>query len=210
MSIINRGTGKTPTERHLAKLADKSFLNLWSYPNVFNDKRPAPKAQGQELCDLLVVCDPYILVFSDKHVEWPGDEKLPLSWTRWYKRAISHSVRQIRGAQRWLETYPGRIFIDPNCGEHLPVDIPAADSRIVHGIVVAGGIRDACKRFFKGGIGSLALHADLKGEEAILKGETPPFTIGDVDPSGPFVHVFDDATLDIVLSELDTVTDFGQ
>src|SRR6185437_2914186 len=81
MNIISRGTGKTSTERHLSKLADKSFLNLWSYANVFNDKRPAPKAQGQELCDVLVVCDPYVLVFSDKHVAWPGDEKLSLNWT---------------------------------------------------------------------------------------------------------------------------------
>lgn len=210
MSIINRGTGKTPTERHLSKLADKSFLNLWSYANVFNDKRPAPKAQGQELCDLLVVCDPYVLVFSDKHVEWPGDEKLSLSWTRWYKRAISHSIRQIRGAQRWIETYPDRIFIDPECRVRLPVDIPPASRRIVHGIVVAGGIRDACKRFFNGGIGSLALLADLRGEEAILNGETQPFTIGDVDPSGSFVHVFDEVSLDVVLSELDTVTDLAE
>lgn len=210
MSIINRGTGKTPTERHLAKLADKSFLNLWSYANVFNDKRPAPKAQGQELCDLLVVCDPYVLVFSDKHVDWPGDENLQLSWTRWYKRAIAHSVRQIRGAQRWIEAYPERIFIDPDCRERLPVNIPPAERRILHGIVVAGGIRDACKRFFKGGIGSLALLADLRGDEAILKGEAQPFTIGDVDPSGPFVHVFDEVTLDVVLGELDTITDLAK
>ncbi len=34
-----------------------------------------------------------------------------------------------------------------------------------------------------------------------------PFAVGDVDPSGPFVHVLDDATLDIVLGELDTITD---
>jgi hypothetical protein len=210
MSIINRGTGKTLTERHLAKLADKSFLNLWSYANVFNDKRPAPKAQGQELCDLLVVCDPYVLVFSDKHVEWLGDEKLSLNWTRWYKRAISHSMRQIRGAQRWIETYPNRIFIDPDCRQRLPVDIPPADRRIVHGIVVAGGIRDASRRFFDGGIGSLALLADLRGEEAILKGETQPLTIGDVDPLGSFVHVFDEVSLDVVLNELDTVTDLAE
>jgi hypothetical protein len=128
--MISRGAGKTPTERHLAKLADKSFLNLWSYPNVFNDKRSVPNAQGQELCDLLVVCDPYVLVFSDKHVDWLGDESLSLSWKRWYKRAISHSVRQIRGAQRWIASFPERIFIDPDCNERLPVDIPPDDRRM--------------------------------------------------------------------------------
>ena len=207
---ITRGTGKTPTESHLASLADRSFLDLWSYPNVFNDKRSAPNAQGQELCDLLVVCDPYVLVFSDKHIEWQGDEGLPLSWTRWFKRAISHSVRQLRGARRWIEAYPDRIFIDPDCKEKLPVAIPPPDRRIVHGIVVAGGIREASKRYFKGGIGSLALEGDLRGEQLILEGKSRPFTIGDIDPAEPFVHIFDEASLDVVLSELDTVIDLAQ
>jgi hypothetical protein len=33
--------------------------------------------------------------------------------------------------------------------------------------------------------------------------------IGDVDPDGPFVHVLDDSTLDIVLGELDTIVDLS-
>ena len=32
--------------------------------------------------------------------------------------------------------------------------------------------------------------------------------IGDVDPSGSFIHVLDDGSLDIVMRELDTITDF--
>ena len=32
-----------------------------------------------------------------------------------------------------------------------------------------------------------------------------PFVVG--DPSGAFIHVLDDATLDIVMQELDTITD---
>ena len=35
-----------------------------------------------------------------------------------------------------------------------------------------------------------------------------PFTIGDLDTSKPFVHVFDDISLDLVMQELDTVDDF--
>jgi hypothetical protein len=37
----------------------------------------------------------------------------------------------------------------------------------------------------------------------------PPFGIGDVNPDGSFVHVFDDRALDILMKELDTVTDFA-
>lgn len=35
-----------------------------------------------------------------------------------------------------------------------------------------------------------------------------PFTIGDVEPNGSLIHVVDDVTLDILMKELDTVTDF--
>lgn len=35
-----------------------------------------------------------------------------------------------------------------------------------------------------------------------------PFTIGDVNPDGTFIHVLDDVTLDIVMGELDTISDF--
>ena len=35
-----------------------------------------------------------------------------------------------------------------------------------------------------------------------------PFCIGDLDPSGSFVHDFNEFALDIVMRELDTVTDF--
>ena len=46
-------------------------------------------------------------------------------------------------------------------------------------------------------------------ENAHWEGEhVAPFVVGDVDPSGAFVHVLDEATLDIVLGELDTITDF--
>ena len=36
---FERGSGTTNTERHLARLAERSFLNLWSWPNVFIDKK---------------------------------------------------------------------------------------------------------------------------------------------------------------------------
>jgi hypothetical protein len=35
-----------------------------------------------------------------------------------------------------------------------------------------------------------------------------PFAIGQVDPAKGYVHVFDDTTLNIVMSTLDTITDF--
>jgi hypothetical protein len=53
MEKINRSLGTTPSERYLAKLADRTFLNLWSYPNLFIDRKEGAKGTGKELCDLL-------------------------------------------------------------------------------------------------------------------------------------------------------------
>ena len=37
MSAVVRAVGTTPSERYLVKLAEDSFLDLWSYPNVYRD-----------------------------------------------------------------------------------------------------------------------------------------------------------------------------
>jgi len=78
MPAIERGTGTTPSERFLAEIADKTFLNLWSYPNLFIDKRENGVGVGKELCDLLVVFGDDVLIFSDKTIEWPSAADLDL------------------------------------------------------------------------------------------------------------------------------------
>ena len=206
-TAIIRGEGATPSEQYLAKIADKSFLNLWSYPNTFIDKRSAGKGDGKELCDLLVVCGDHILIFSDKSISWPSGEDTALAWKRWYKRAILKSVDQIRGAERWITKFPDRIFINSQCSQRIPITLPSPDRRKIYGIVVALGAGEACKNFFKASTGSLLIHPDTKGEHHWTGENIIPFVVGDVDPNGPFVNVLDDATLDIVLGELDTISD---
>lgn len=207
MGVIARSQGTTDSERYLAKLADRTFLNLWAYPNVYNDKKANAKGDGKELCDLLVVCGDHVLIFSDKTIAWPSGDDTQLAWRRWFKRAIKKSVEQIRGARRWFDKFPDRVFLDPKCTQRLPLRLPPNDRRKVHGIVVALGAGEACKRFFKGGIGSLMVTPHIKGDHHLTEDVVQPFAIGDVDPLGSFIHVFDDATLDIVMSEMDTVTD---
>lgn len=209
MQAIQRGKGTTRSERILARLADKTFLDLWSYPNTFND-RDMGKGQGKELCDLLVVCGRDVLIFSDKAIEWPKAANLGLAWSRWYKRAIAHSVTQIRGAERWLRLHPDRVFIDPECQTRLPVELPPANEMRVHGIAVATGARPAGEAFFGRGQGDLMISGSVRGDDHLrTDGEGfLPFTVGDVDPDGSFIHVFDDAALSIVMREMDTIADF--
>jgi hypothetical protein len=62
MKAIKRGLGTTPSEKYLAAIADKTFLNLWSYPNLYADRKQGGKGDGKELCDLLVVCGDDVLI----------------------------------------------------------------------------------------------------------------------------------------------------
>ena len=50
----------------------------------------------------------------------------------------------------------------------------------------------------------------LKGQRHTtdVMGWHGPFAIGDVDPGDPFVHVFDETALDLVMLEMDTMSDF--
>lgn len=203
---ILRGEGTTPSERYLAQLAERSFLNLWCYPNVFVKKSPG-KGDGVELCDLLVVCGDHVLIFSDKSYTWPKHPDVKVCWKRWARRAIAKSARQIRGAERMIEEFPDRIFIDAACTIPLPIALPPPARRKVHGIAVALGAGEACQTYFEGGSGSLALDPDIRGVAHWDGDNVSPFIVGDVDPDGSFIHVLDDATLDIVLRELDTITD---
>jgi hypothetical protein len=210
MDKIDRGTGKTESEKYLARLADRTFLDLWSYPNTFNDRQHRGRGDGKELCDLLVVCGDDVIIFSDKSNAWPPGDDVALCWSRWYRRAVEKSVNQIRGAERWLLLHPDRIFIDAACTVRLPIDLPPSDRIRVHGIAVALGAQEACSKYFKDADGSMMLNSLLVGPQhtdPAALGHTP-FAFGDVDPDGSFVHVFDETALDLVMGELDTIADF--
>ena len=182
--------GVTNSERYLAYLCERSFLSLWSHPNLFRN-------HNKELCDLLVVFGEHLVVFSDKCCEFPDDNS-PHAWSRWYRRAIKKSADQLYRAEGWLRLHPDRIFLDAKCTMRFP--LPLSHRPKIHLVAVAIGAAHTCRRHFGGGSGSLLVAPDADG--------SVPFRVGDLEPSKPFVHVFDDISLDIVLRELDTIDDF--
>lgn len=196
--------GLTQSERELNELVRKSFLNLWSFSNLYIDKRyNGGTGQGKELCDILVICGDDVLIFSDKSVEWPSHSDIDVQWKRWKRKAIDKSVDQIRGAARWIREHPDRIFLDSDCTERLPLDLPDLAKMRIHGIVVARGSGEACLQFHGEGSASLVVHSNVPD-----LGPLPPFWISDPGHSDIFVHVLDDSTLAVLLGELDTVLDF--
>jgi hypothetical protein len=206
---VIKGVGVTPSELYLARLAENSFLNLWSYPSPFRDQRSAKGTEGKELCDLLVVCGSHIIIFSEKTIEWPlGD--LNTAWCRWARRAVQDSAKQASGAERWITEYSERVFLDRNCTKRFPIDFPAQENRIFHRVLVSRGASKACQDHLGTSSGSLITCPSIKGDAHwnSQTGRILPFALGDIDPEGSFVHVFDEVALDIVLRELDTVRDF--
>jgi hypothetical protein len=115
----------------------------------------------------------------------------------------------IWGAERWIRDHPDRLFLDRACEHEFPIDLSDPDEAIFHRIVVAHDSADRCRREF-GGSGSLILDTTVAraAHHDANRHDIRPFRIGDIDPARGYVHVLDDATLDIVLATLDTITDF--
>lgn len=157
----------TKSEELVYRLCTKSFLSLWSYPNPKGKK-------GKELCDILVVCDPDVIIFSVKEVEFKdtGDQ---VGWERWRKKAIEESCNQIYGAERWIASNPAVITREGEAG----LAFPETSGRRVHRVAVALGSK-----------GKVPMH------------------FGDFGKG--FVHVLDEKSLDVLVRELDTISDFVQ
>lgn len=206
---VVKNVGVTASERYLGALAERSFLNLWSYPSPYRDQRSGLHCEGKELCDLLVVCGNHIIIFSEKTIVWP-DGELQLAWCRWARRAIRDSAKQARGAERWIREHPDRIFIDQACRKPFPIELPSPDVAIFHLVIVAQGANQSCKQHSKSSSGSFVVKPSLLGNDhwpadvAVCQ----PFAIGDIEPGRSFIHVFDEFALDIVMTELDTIRDF--
>ena len=206
---VPKSEGVTETERYLARVAEKSFLNLWSYPSPFRDQQQSGRGDGKELCDLLVVCGRYIVIFSEKTITWPNGN-VTVAWCRWAKRAVRDAAKQAKGAERWITAFSDRIFLDRRCETPFPINLPSAEERIIHRVVIARGAAEACREHVPGSSGSLIVNPQITGEQhwSTTPETIEPFCVGDVDPGGSFVHVVNEASLELMMHELDTIRDF--
>ncbi|UNK57898.1 SEC-C domain-containing protein [Pseudoxanthomonas daejeonensis] len=199
-----KSAGTTETERHLSRLCDETFLSLWSYPNLYTDEGLSKTKQGKELCDLLCVFGRDIVIFSDKSISF-SEKEIGISWPRWYRRAIYASAKQILGAEKWIKEHGDRVFLDKLCKNRFPLPIESGSGARFHRIVVARNSKESAERYFgAGSSGSLVIRPDLCGEEHAKH----PFHVGMIFEGGPYIHVLDDTSLDLVLGHLDTASDF--
>lgn len=205
---IKRADGLTESERYLKVLCDRTFLSLWSYSGVYRDQISGGRTDGKEVCDLLVIFEDHIIIFSDKDCQFPNTDRLDLDWNRWFKRAIQKSADQLWGAEGWIKKSQNRLFLDRSCNIPFPIDIPDLLTAKFHLILVAHDNSKRCQQEC-GGSGSLMINTSIKGDaHYVNENDDVPFFIGDIDPSRTFVHVLGDTSLDIVLGTLDTISDF--
>lgn len=153
------------TEEFVYRICRQTFLSLWSYANPLRER-------GKELCDILIVCDPHVIIISVKEIQLLGTDS-PTTWERWQRKAVDESVKQIAGAERFLNTASHVTNKDGGMG--LP--LPPPDRRQTHRVAVALGGR---------------------GEVPLVSG----------DLGKGYVHILTDESLELVLRELDTITDF--
>jgi hypothetical protein len=138
--INSRATaGTTESERYLGHLVQSAFLSLWSYSNVYTDEGRKGSGSGKEFCDLLVVFGNDVILFSDKHSKFVPHADVNIAWSRWYKRAIEKSAKQLAGAEAWLKRFPDRLFLDPSCTTKLPIKLPDPAKQRIHLIAVTRG-----------------------------------------------------------------------
>ncbi|MCP4329478.1 MAG: hypothetical protein GY791_13700 [Alphaproteobacteria bacterium] len=189
---FTKASGLTPSEKVLSNLCDRSFLSFWSYPNLY-------RAVAKELCDLLVVFGDDIVIFSDKSCAYPDSGDAALDWSRWYRRSIARSAHQIHRAENWVQKSPERIFLDAKCARPLPIVLPPGTNLRVHRVCIALGASD--RAMAETGRRDVTI-------SAIAEDDSERFTVGKINAAQGLVHVFNEITLPIVLSELSTTADF--
>lgn len=116
------------SEALVAYLARKSFLSLWCYAN------PRGKP-GKELCDILVVCDPHVIIVSVKDTEITDSGHPSIDAERWVRRAVEESAKQIYGAERHIRR--AEAVVTREGEKALP--FPDSNTLRIHRLAVAFG-----------------------------------------------------------------------
>jgi hypothetical protein len=127
--IINSMEELNKAEKIVYETCRYSFLSLWTYA------RPRKPGSTKELCDILVVCEPDVIIFSVKDVKFKERGDQETNFLRWRREAIEASARQLYGAERALKTTTHVTKADGTPG------LPFRDSSTLHyhRIAVAAG-----------------------------------------------------------------------
>ena len=177
---IVKELGVTEGERYLAKLANSTFVGMWSYPSVYRDEGVSKNGIGQETADLLVVFGETVIIFSEKDISFNCEIDVKVAWPRWCRKAIYESIGQLRGGEAFIRKYPERLFLDKRCTESFPLPL-FSHTLQVHLVAVTRNSAAPCKKYFDtikpGSSKSLAFQQGLSKDGVFSN----PFFITDFD-----------------------------
>ncbi|HHQ4314479.1 TPA: hypothetical protein ACSP7Z_005210, partial [Serratia fonticola] len=206
LEVINKGLGFNKTEKRLIDLANNAFIGLWSYPNVYSNEGYSKNKSGKEVCDLLVVFENDVIIFSDKDIKFHDQIDVSVAWKRWFKKSVTESAIQLYGAEKFLKEHDGRLFLDKECKHSFPIEIHK-DMRFFLIAVTSNSLEPASKYFGRMAQGSSGTFMNIF-PYGLKDSSEQPFSIGDIHPNKTFIHVLDELSLKLLLTELDTITDF--
>lgn len=181
---------QSPSEDHLFNLAERTFLKLWAVPNSFY-------APGKELTDLIVPFGDDVIIISDKACGFDFEKPLNVAWSRWFRRGVEDSLKQLRAAMRQVKRAPSGIFTDGQA--RSPLLLPLASS---------GKLRFHLVAIARPDISPGVAPSEWPGLRYVAKAQDEPFRIARLELEGQQVHVFDGPTIDLLLEQLDTAPDF--
>ena len=191
-SVIRKSLGITASEHRLLTICEQTFLSMWKVsrkPLQIPENSIEEGAEGKSSADLLVVCGNALILFSDKSCSFPDTGSVHTDWSRWFRRSVLESTKQVHGAERWLRAYPDRVFLDEACTQPFPFLPQAIANCPFSRVVVARNSTERCSDFM-GGPGTLAIDPDLEGSAHATRTHPAyrPFAIGNVDPDRGFIH----------------------
>lgn len=181
---IEKSKGFTQGEQGVAEICEKSFLSLWSYPNLFYEK-------NKELCDVLIVFGNTVFIISEKTSTFDPERRgIKVEWNRFKNNIIDKSYRQLNGAEKRLKQFPDKIFMDPACTKPFPIPINKnarfIKISVINGLDKINKIRDRVKE------GDIDVPIDMQIFEM---------------RSDNYIHLLDDYTFPTLFRELDTAAD---
>ncbi len=211
LTPIHKAQGTTHGERQLAKLTEASFFGLWSYASIQRKISKGGRSFAHEVVDLAVVFGNDLILFSEKDIKFPVHEDIKVAWGRWLRQSVIESADQLRGAAKHMISGRYPLFLDAKCTQPFPFTLGVAETRI-HLVAICRNSAEPAERYFRqvgeegaqDSSGTLAFEARLSEQEMLDN----PFWVGDLSPKKPFVHVFDEVAIELLMTQLDTGPDF--
>lgn len=205
MAAIYQAHGVTQGEHRLGQMLKASFLDYWT---IINPTKIAG-SKKTELCDALVVCGEYLLVFQHKQIGLTLGAAPNTGWEKWARKSFGDATKQLLGARKILANPQPRVFLDPKCEHPIHLKIPTWNPSRCFLIAAVGDNAEAANAWF-GNQETTFCVCSSKGEidQPLPEHFRDVAFLPQGDVGSDFVHVFEDRSLALLLQELDTVVDF--